>query len=92
MSEAGIKREEISEIVMRYVLTELLPGEDPGALTSTTPLITGGIIDSIASLKLVGFLEERFRVQFEAREITVDCLDTVTLIVDTVAGKLARGT
>ena len=34
-------------------------GEDPSELTETTPLITGGILDSFATMKLVMFLEER---------------------------------
>ena len=34
----------------------------PSELTDDTPLITSGILDSIATLKLVTFLEERFGI------------------------------
>jgi hypothetical protein len=47
-------------------MSEFLPGEDPNELTDSTPLISGGILDSIATLKLVMFMEERFKRHFEA--------------------------
>ncbi len=45
-----------------FILSEFLPGEDPDELTDGTPLISGGILDSIATLKLVMFLEEKFGI------------------------------
>jgi acyl carrier protein len=88
MPETSVRRDEIRDTVREYLLTEFLPGEDPSALTDTTPLISGGILDSIASVKLVSFLEERFGVRFEAHEVSVDYLDTIDLVVDTVQRKL----
>ena len=81
---------EIREVVREYLLTEFLPGEDPQALTDTTPLITGGILDSISSVKLVSHLEDRFGVRFDAHEISVDYLDTIDRVVNTVEGKLQK--
>lgn len=90
MSFASVSRDEIRSAVRDYLLTEFLPGEDPEALTDSTPLITGGILDSIASIKLVSYLEERFGVRFEAHEMSADYLGTVDLIVTTVERKLRR--
>ena len=53
---------EIREAVHAYILRHFLPGEDPDELTDQTPLITGGILDSIRTLKLVVFLEDTFGV------------------------------
>ena len=50
----------IKQTIKEFILDEFLPGEDPDELTESTPLITGGILDSIATLKLVMFLEERY--------------------------------
>jgi acyl carrier protein len=80
--------EEIKEIVKEYVLQEFLPGEDPAALTDSTPLITGGILDSLATIKLVAFLEGRFHIQIQAHETMVDYLDTVSDIAQLVSSKL----
>ncbi len=40
----------VEQRVKGFVLEEFLPGEDADNLTDTTPLITSGILDSIATL------------------------------------------
>jgi acyl carrier protein len=79
--------DQIATAVRDYILREFLPGEDPAELTDATPLITGGILDSISTLKLVVFLEGRFGVRVEAHEAGIDHLDTVDRIVELVARK-----
>ena len=74
-------------IVHDYILREFLPGEDPDELTDETPLITGGILDSISTLKLVVFLEDRFGVTVEAHEAGVENLDSVGQIARLIAEK-----
>ncbi len=81
--------DEIARTVQDFILREFLPGEDPSELTDRTPLITGGILDSISTLKLVVFLEERFGVTVEAHEAGVDNLDTVGEISRLIARKQA---
>ena len=78
---------EISTAVSEFILTNFLRGEDPSLLTETTPLITGGVLDSIATLKLVVFLEDRFGVQVEAHEAGVEHLDSVGQIAALIASK-----
>jgi len=73
--------------VKQFILKEFLPGEDPSELTSSTPLITGGILDSLATMKLVMFLEDSYGVKFEAHEVDPDHLDTVADIARLVAAK-----
>ena len=77
--------EEIAKVVHHFILHEFLPGEDPGELTEETPLITGGILDSIRTLKLVVFLEDRFGVTVEAHEAGVEHLDSVGQIAALIA-------
>jgi acyl carrier protein len=79
----------ILRTVRDYILEEFLPGEDPSELTDDTPLITGGILDSISTLKLVTFLEDRFRVTLEAHEAGVEHLDTLGRITDLLVSKNA---
>jgi acyl carrier protein len=78
---------EIESVVRDYILREFLPGEDPDELTGETPLITGGILDSISTLKLVVFLEERFGVTVAAHEAGVEHLDSVAAIASLIAEK-----
>jgi len=80
--------QEVKEIIKGYILEEFLPGENPEELTDSTPLITGGILDSLATIKLVAFLEERFRIQIQAHETMVDYLDTLADIAKLVSSKM----
>jgi acyl carrier protein len=79
--------DEIRDAVHDYILREFLPGEQPDNLTDDTPLITGGILDSISTLKLVTYLEERFGITVEAYEAGVDNLDSVGQISRLIMGK-----
>ena len=81
--------EDIQTTVKQFILDEFLPGEDPNELTLTTPLITGGILDSIATMKLVLFLEERYGVTLEAHETDPEHLDTIADVARLVAAKSA---
>lgn len=78
----------VKDIVKEYILKEFLPGESPDQLTDSTPLITGGILDSLGTIKLVAFLEERFKIQVQAHETMVDYLDTTSDIAQLVSSKL----
>jgi acyl carrier protein len=79
--------DDIEKVVHSYILNEFLPGEDPEELTDGTPLITGGILDSITTLKLVVFLEEHFGITLEAHEAGVEHLDSIRQIAALVAEK-----
>ena len=81
--------DEINAVVKDVILREFLPGEDPSELTDATPLITGGILDSIATLKLVMFLEERYGIALQAHEVDAEHLDTVGQIAQLVRSKKA---
>ena len=81
--------EPIRQAVREYLLREFLPGEDPNELTDQTPLITGGILDSISTLKLVAFLEDHFDVTVEAHEAGVENLDSLAQIAQLITAKRA---
>jgi len=78
----------IRRTVKEYILSEFLPGEDPETLSDDTPLITGGILDSIKIMKLVIFLEETHGLEFQAHEIAADHLDTLDSIARIVQAKI----
>jgi len=68
----------IKATVKEFILKEFLPGEDPAALTDTTALVTTGILDSIAVLKAVTFLENQFGITIEPHEAVVENLNTLS--------------
>ncbi len=80
---------DLEQAVKTFLLKEFLPDDSPDSLTTTTPLITGGILNSIATLKLVSFLEETYGVRFEAHEVDAEYLDNLVDIANIVSAKLA---
>ena len=79
----------IKATVKTFILNEFLPGEDPSALTDTTALVTTGILDSIAVLKAVTFLENQFGITIEPHEAVVENLNTVSDMARLVLSKKA---
>jgi len=77
-------------VVKQYILDHFLAGEDPSKLTATTPLITGGIIDSLGRLDLVLFLEKQFGFELEAHEVDPAQFETLAAIDALVQRKQAQ--
>jgi acyl carrier protein len=83
-----VMQEKVIETVKDFVMEAFLPGEDPNELQADTPLITGGILDSIATIKLVAFIEERFGIEVQAHETDVEHLNTLNDVAQLVQSKL----
>ena len=82
-------KQDIKAKVKTFILNEYVPGEDPEALTDTTALMTTGILDSIAVLKVVTFLENQFGITVEPYEAVVENLNTLSDIARLVMSKKA---
>jgi acyl carrier protein len=70
----------IEETLRQYILSEFLPGEKPSNLHDDTPLRTSGVLDSVATLRLVAFVEEQFGITVEAHEASVENFDSIQSI------------
>jgi acyl carrier protein len=79
---------EIREEIRRYVAENYLPAAQRPKLEDSTPLISGGLIDSVGMIGLIGFLEQRFAVEFMPREVDARTFDTVELIERVIRKKL----
>jgi acyl carrier protein len=84
-----VDEQDIKTAVKTFILNEYLPGEDPAALTDTTALMTTGVLDSIAVLKVVTFLENHFGITLEPHEAVVENLNTLSDIARLVMSKKA---
>lgn len=76
--------------LIREQLRMHLP-KDVGAesLHDDAALITGGLLDSVAALKVIDHLEETYGIEFDPEELSADYLDTVTQIAELVSKKIA---
>ena len=78
---------DIKEQIRTFILGEFLPGEKAENLTDTTELISSGIVDSLATLRLVSYLEEQFGISVAAHEMVPENLNSVLQIEQFVQSK-----
>jgi len=57
-------------------------------LRSDQSLIAGGLIDSLAVLDIVAFLEERFAIRFEPEDLTGENFDNIAAMARLVKSRL----
>lgn len=76
--------EEMKQTIIDYIKKEYLDEEDDAEITATTPLISGGIVDSFSMVSLKVFLEKEYGVQIPDAKVTPEAFDTVEDIVSLV--------
>jgi acyl carrier protein len=82
---------QIQGLIHKFILTKLLPGEDPINLIETTPLVSGGVIDSLNTLQVGLFLEKAFSIKISPEELAnPENLETITAITSLVISKIQR--
>jgi acyl carrier protein len=79
--------ENAREELRQYILSEFLPGEKPSNLRDDTPLRTSGILDSVATLRLVSFVEEHYGIEVEAHEAGVENFESIDSIASFIKSK-----
>ena len=78
---------EIRAATRAFILKEFLPGADASELADDLGLMSGGVLNSLATTRLVAFLEEEFGVQIEAHEMSADHMDSVDSITSLILSK-----
>lgn len=73
--------DEITKAVREYIIREYLQAEDEREITETTPLISGGIVDSFSMVSLLRFLEKKYSIHIPDEAATPEAFDTVQRIV-----------
>jgi acyl carrier protein len=82
-----MEEDPIKSAVKRFILEEFLPGERPEALTDDTGLVAEGVLDSLATLRLVSFLEKEFNVSIAPHEVDAEYLNTLPCIAALIRSK-----
>lgn len=78
---------DVKDAIRQFILSKYLPGESAANLRDDTPLRTSGILDSLATLGVVSFLEKEFDIEIEAHETGIDTFDRIEDIAALVARK-----
>jgi acyl carrier protein len=77
-----------SERIRRFIREEILLDED-AQIDDDTSLLDG-VLDSLALMQLVGFLEEEFDTEIDDTEVVAENFRTISDIERLVNGRLAR--
>lgn len=80
--------EDIKTTVRDHIAKEFFDETTVHEFTDSTPLISGGIMDSISTIQLVDFLEKQFSIEINAHEVDQDNLDTVEIIANFVSKRI----
>ena len=73
--------DELTKVVRDYVIKEYLEEGDEREITETTPLISGGIVDSFSMVSLKRFLEKKYSIRIPDADATPEAFDSVQRIV-----------
>lgn len=69
--------DELTKAIHDYVVKEYLEEGDDREILETTPLITGGIVDSFSMVSLKRFLEKKYSIRIPDDDATPDAFDSV---------------
>ncbi|MCD1627361.1 acyl carrier protein [Seohaeicola saemankumensis] len=67
-----------------FLTTELGLEDD---VTAETELFSTGMLDSVAMMNIIGFIEEKSGIDVRPADVTLDNFDTMQRIVDYVAAE-----
>jgi acyl carrier protein len=73
--------------IRQFILCTHLPGESPDALQDDTPLQSSGILDSLAAVGLILFLEKEFQIELDVYDTAIERFDTIRDMASTVVRK-----
>jgi acyl carrier protein len=79
--------DDVKTVIRDFVVSTYLQGESPDNLRDETSLITSGILDSLAVLGFVSFLEQRFSVELDVYDTSIERFDRIMDIAATVCLK-----
>lgn len=82
-----MNQQDICTAVKDFIRKEIAADGSADDIDEKTPLISGGILNSLATLQLVTFLEDTYDVSIKAREVGIDYMDTLTDIAQLVISK-----
>ncbi|MEM6699831.1 MAG: acyl carrier protein [Bacteroidota bacterium] len=78
----------MKEKIITYIQTEILqPEDDP--ITSDEDLLTTGLLDSMAAMRLVGFIEEEFSITIPPEDMVIEHFMTVDNMVEYLENRKA---
>jgi acyl carrier protein len=70
----------VKERIAAYIAQDILGEDAPADLRSDTPLLSSGLLDSLAVEQLLLFLEDELGVSFEEADYSAENFETIDAI------------
>jgi acyl carrier protein len=82
--------DQLRDTIREFIVSNYLPGESPDNLRDDTPLLSSGILDSLGTLGLVSFISEKFGVELDVYDTSVEHFDRIEDIAQSIERKQVR--
>jgi acyl carrier protein len=82
---------ETEQAIAEYIRSEFLRDQPDAVLATDEPLIQTGVIDSLGIFLLIGFLEERFNISVDPKDVVLENFETIDAITALVNTRRASG-
>ena len=82
--------DQLRDTIRDFIVSHYLPGESRENLRDDTPLVSSGILDSLGTLGLVSFIAERFGVELDVYDTSVEHFDRIEDIAQSIERKQVR--
>ena len=80
----------ISSELKQYIYDNILMGSDEDELQEDTSLLKRGVIDSTGVLELIAFLEQRYQIRVDNKDIVPENFDSLLNIENYLAKKFGQ--
>lgn len=78
----------IEQIIRNHIIQERFLGRAPADFDDDYDLLDAGVLDSLAMLNLVTYLNEQYRVEFDETDLTPEHFSSVSALSGLVRSKL----
>jgi acyl carrier protein len=76
----------LEEALVKYIMTQVNP---KAKVDANTDLLAGEVLDSLGILAIIGFVEDRYGLEIEPEEVSLESFRSVAAIRQLVADKLS---
>jgi len=75
--------------IQQYIVKKYLKGEAPDGFDADYSLIGNNLLDSIAVIDLIAYIEQTYQIEFGDYDITPENFETITALVAFIKQKRA---
>jgi len=82
--------DQLKDTIREFIVSHYLPGEALENLKDDTPLLSSGILDSLAALGLISFIEQQYGVELDVHDTSIEQFDRIEDIARSIGRKVQQ--